>query len=138
MKEELYNIDVKDLLIKGDLGARETHDVKFKKDVKLDEENALKSYEGEVKLTLLEKEILAEFGINYVAETICARCLEVYKREGSLSFDREYAVGKRVAEEDELIVDKKFQIEVGGPIFEEISFDIPMKPLCREACKGIK
>lgn len=138
MEQEPYKLDVKDFLVKGNVGSREVFVVKAKLDIELDEENVLKSYEGEVKLTLLENEILAEFHINYVAETVCARCLKRYKREGRLSFDREYMIGRRVAEGDELLVDKEFKIEIGGSTLEEIAFDVPMKPLCKESCKGIK
>ena len=138
MEKEPYKLDIKELLIKGDVGASETYKVELKKDIELDGENTLKDYIGEVKVTLLEKEVLAEFNINYTAQTVCARCLKRFKREGRLSFDREYLIGRRVAEGDELLVDKEFQIEVGEPTYEEIVFDIPMKPICKENCKGIK
>lgn len=138
MEREPYRLDVKQLLIKGSVGSRENFYVKSSLSAKLDEENALKGYEGEVKVTLLEKELAVEFNINYRVDTICARCLKKYKREGRLTFDREYIIGRRVAEGDELLVDKEFQIEVGEPVYEEIVFDIPMKPLCKETCKGIK
>ena len=137
MKVEPYKLDVKDLLLKDNVGNRETFEVKASPSIELDEENVLKSYEGEIKVTLLENELLAEFHINYIAETICARCLKKFKREGRLSFDREYIIGRRVADAEELIVDKEFQVEIGGPILEEIAFDIPMKPLCSEKCEGI-
>lgn len=138
METEPYKLDVKDFLVKWNVGSRETFDIKASPKLKLDEENVLKSYEGQVKLTLLEEEILAEFDINYICETICARCLKKFNREGRLSFDREYIVGKRVAGVDELIVDKEFKIEISEPTIEEIAFDIPLKPLCKESCKGIK
>lgn len=136
MKTEPYKLDIKELLIKGNVGSREVFIVKVSPTLKLDEENTLKSYEGEVKVTLLEDELLAEFHINYIAETICARCLKKFKREGRLSFDREYIIGRRAAEGDELIVDKDFKIELGEPVHEEIAFDVPMKPICKKACKG--
>ncbi len=138
METEPYKLDVKDFLIKGNVGGKKTFEIKDSHKLKLDEENVLESYEGELKLTLLEEEILAEFNINYVCKTICARCLKKFDREGRLSFDREYIVGKRAADEGELIVDKEFKIEIGGPAVEEIAFDIPLKPLCKESCKGIK
>lgn len=137
MKSEPYKIDVKDFLVKGKLGDRENVSVDRDMAFTLDEENVLKKIYGEIQLTLLENDILAEFDINYECETICARCLKKFGREGKVEFDREYKVGKRVAEEGELIVDKNFQIEAGDLIVEEIAFDAPMKPLCDTLCKGI-
>jgi len=137
MEQEPYKISVKDLLVRGSVGDKEVLKVKSSSEIVLDEENTLMGYEGEIKATILEDEILVEFGINYRCETICARCLKKFNRKGKLSFDREYMTGKRVAEGDELIVDKEFKVEVGGPIFEEIVLDIPMKPRCKESCKGI-
>jgi|GEM_PF-1467537 len=137
MKHEPYKLGIKDLLAKGASGSRETFKVKAGPNIKMDEENILKSYEGEVRLTLLEEEILAEFQISYTAETICARCLEKFTRKDEVKFEREYQLGKRSAGENELAVGKDFSIEVGEPIEEEITFDIPMKPLCDAKCKGI-
>jgi len=146
MKKEPYKLDVKNLIVKGSVGSKEIFSVKATPDIEIDEENVLKAYEGEVKATLLEDSILAEFNINYEMETVCARCLKTFLRKGAISFDREYLIGKRavaprtgryMAGADGLIVDKEFCIEVAGPILEEIAFDIPMKPLCKESCKGI-
>lgn len=141
MEKEPYKLNIKDLLAKGTVGSKEAFDIKASPNVEMDEENVLKSYEGEVKLTLLEEEILAEFKVDYLAETICARCLKKFKRKGKLKFNREYRFGKRVASpvagEDELKVGKDFSIEVNEPTKEEIAFDIPMKPICKESCKGI-
>jgi uncharacterized metal-binding protein YceD (DUF177 family) len=137
MKNEPYKLDVKDMLAKGAVGNRESFEVNVHLNIELDEENVLKSYEGQIGLTLLEEESLAEFQISYTAETVCARCLKKFMRDGKVEFDRQYKLGKRVAEGDELIVEKDFQIEMRKPICEEIAFDIPMKPLCSEKCEGL-
>lgn len=136
MNTEPYKLDVKHFLAKGKVGDTEVLGLKSSPMFKLDGENILKSFEGEVKLTLLDREILAEFQIAYISKTICARCLKEFDRGGKIIFDREYKIGKRVAEAGELIVDKEFQIEVGGPIYEEVAIDTPMKPLCNKACEG--
>ena len=131
-------INVKDFLIKGPVGDTETIPIHETFEKSLDPENTLRSFEGSIKLTLLEEEILAEFSVEYLAKTICARCLKRFDREGSLAFERAYLLGRRTAADGELIVGKDFQIEVGGPILEEINFDIPMKPLCKTDCQGFK
>ncbi len=130
-------IDVKNLIAKGKVGDRLKAEIDEKLNLRLDEENVLQEISGNVQLTLLEQEILAQFDINYLAKTVCARCLEEYERKGDVAFDREYLIGRRTPEEDKLIVDKNFQIEIGEPTLEEITLDIPMKPLCSEKCEGI-
>lgn len=137
MEKEPYKLDIKDLLAKGTVGSKEAFDIKASPNIEMDEENALKSYEGKVGLTLLEDEVLAEFKVSYTAETICARCLKKFLRKDGVKFEREYKIGKRRVGEDELVVGKDFNIEIGKPVEEEITFHIPMKPLCREACKGV-
>jgi len=131
-----YKIDVKDFIVKGVVGDRESYNVEVNLGEELDEENTLKSYKGKISLTMLENEIYSESEITYTAETICARCLKKFERHGEVSCEREYKIGKRVAEDGEFLVDKEFKIEVGVPIYEEIMFDIPMKPVCNKACKG--
>ena len=137
MKQEPYKIDVKDFLAKGRVGDRSDIEINEKLNIQLDEENVLREISGKVTLTLLETEILAEFGINYFCETICARCLKEFERQGKIKFEREYLIGRRIPEEDKMLVDKNFQIEIGKPSLEEIILDTPMKPLCSEKCNGL-
>jgi len=129
-------IELKDFLVKGKFGDTTAEDIGSDKKQEIDEENSLTHFRGTIKMTLLEEEVLAEFSINYTAETICARCLKKFERNGALSFEREYLIGKRIPQDDKMLIDKQFRIEVGEPVEEEISFDIPMKPLCSESCEG--
>jgi len=132
-----YKVDVKDFTLNQPVGGSEKVYLKKSVSVALDEENALKAYFGNLILTMLDVEILAQFEVDYTADTICARCLEKFKRDGSISFENVYKLGRRIAEEGESVVDKDFMIEIGIPIFEEIMLDIPMKALCSEDCKGL-
>lgn len=136
--EASAKVNVKELTTTGSVG--QVLSVPLKKsglDLPLDEENILKSYQGDLKLVKLEEEILAKFVINYSVETICARCLKVFERSGKIEFENQYWFNRQKDSPENEIVDKNYEIEVGKSIYEEIYFDIPMKPLCDKECKGL-
>lgn len=77
----------------------------------------------------------------------CARCLEPYRVEAGQDFDLFYqphSAGQPITEEIELKekdTDVSFfwgdGIEVGDILREQIFLSLPMKPVCREECRGL-
>ncbi len=130
---------VKDFVLSATVGSILSLNIEKKNlNLPLDEENILKFYEGTLNLTKLEESLLARISVSYSAETRCARCLDEYKREGKINFEEEYFLDRKKLSFETRVVDKNFEIEVGEPIYEEIYFNIPMKPLCSEDCEGVK
>lgn len=87
-----------------------------------------------------------EGGVRTVLELPCSRCLEPYRLPVDASLDLRYLpVSERssgddaeVAEED---VDVSFyqddQIDLSELVREQCYLALPMKPLCREECRGL-
>ena len=76
----------------------------------------------------------------------CSRCLESYPFEVDIPFDLLYAphaenVGEGEAEIEEDDMSTAYysneQIDLGHLIREQLYLAIPMKPLCRESCRGL-
>ena len=81
-----------------------------------------------------------------VLELACSRCLEPFRMPFDGSFDSRYLPASELANEDEREVaeddlDTSYyrddQIDLNELIREQFYLALPMKPLCREDCKGL-
>ena len=83
--------------------------------------------------------------VSTVLELACSRCLEPFRLPVDSAFDVRYlpqsenAGDEREIEEDDL-TDAFYRdesIDLGQLMDEQFYLALPMKPLCREACKGL-
>jgi len=80
-------------------------------------------------------------------ELACSRCLEPYRFPLSAAFDLRYlsassatfAEGEHEMEEDDLEISyyRDEQIDLNELLREQFYLALPMKPLCREDCRGL-
>ena len=79
-------------------------------------------------------------------ELDCSRCLEPFTLPMATDFDLRYVPrtenvgeGEREVEEDDLATAfyDEDQIDLGHLIMEQFQLALPMKALCKEACKGL-
>jgi uncharacterized protein len=79
-------------------------------------------------------------------ELVCSRCLEAYARPVRAPFDLRYlpqsantGEGEREVEEDDLTTAyyRDETIDLGDLVREQLYLALPMKPLCREDCRGL-
>ena len=80
-------------------------------------------------------------------ELSCSRCLEPFRFPVDAAFDQRYlpqssqttAEGERELEEDDLETSyySEDQIDLDELVREQFYLTLPMKPLCREDCKGL-
>lgn len=79
-------------------------------------------------------------------ELTCGRCLEPFTLPVASDFDLRYVPrtenvgeGEREVEEDDLATAfyEGEEIDLGHLIMEQIQLALPMKALCKEACKGL-
>jgi uncharacterized protein len=68
-------------------------------------------------------------------ELECSRCLVMFGFPIDWSIDEIFYTGTPLEEEGYTVKDEK--IDLGPATEEEVVLEIPMKPLCKEACKGI-
>jgi uncharacterized protein len=81
-----------------------------------------------------------------VLELPCSRCLEPFQQSVDAHFDLRYqphaantGEGEREVEEDDLSTAfyENDEIDLGQLMREQFYLSLPMKPLCREDCKGL-
>jgi uncharacterized protein len=79
-------------------------------------------------------------------ELTCSRCLEPFAWPLSAEFDLRYqphvqnrGEGEREVEEDDLTTAfyEHDEIDLGQLMYEQFYLSVPMKPLCRDDCRGL-
>ena len=84
--------------------------------------------------------------VETVVELVCGRCLEPFMRPVDAPFDLRYqphthnaGEGEREIEEDDLSTAfyENDTIDLGQLMLEQFYLALPMKPLCREDCRGL-
>lgn len=69
----------------------------------------------------------------------CARCL--CELDGVFGFDFEKTVANEGTlqneDSDDYLVIRGAQLDIGGPVAEQIALDFPLRLLCSEDCKGL-
>jgi DUF177 domain-containing protein len=85
-------------------------------------------------------------GLETELELACGRCLEPYRLPLSATFDLRYLPASAAAAEGEHEMDdedletsyyRDDQIDVNELLREQFYLALPMKPLCREDCRGL-
>jgi len=79
------------------------------------------------------------------AEVPCARCLSTFQIDVDRSFHLRYSfaapTGREIEiPEEDLDVDflkADGELDLGSVAMEQIYLELPMKPVCREACRGL-
>ena len=104
-------------------------------------------FTGTAEIWNLGDRLLVRAEVSGAAELVCSRCLKRYTEPVSVSFDEEFVEaapgkGESDAEEDaESGLTVSFstddEIDLTGPLRDNILLALPMKPLCREDCKGL-
>ena len=76
-------------------------------------------------ITLADKELIVNSVLRYKLKAVCSRCLEEFE----LSFEKKHIFTYDVRNLD--------AVDITDNVREEIILDYPLKPLCKEECRGI-
>lgn len=141
-KEQLQaSINVTQLL-KDLVGASQSHDIRGM----LSEEVEC-SVEGKARLTRIRQGVLVQCDLNAEVKLICSRCLGQFLCPISFSAEEEFrpmadvsGVSGLPATEagEEFTIDDRNIIDLGELIRQYVLLNLPMKPLCRPDCPGMK
>ena len=94
--------------------------------------------QGRVKLTRLDRSILASFDVTVGINLNCDKCLESFRHQMPLAFDREYLLHKAGDNEDrEHLVAEDSKIDTTPALVQEISINLPLQAVCKPDCKGL-
>ena len=131
-------------MLKGSIGTTRT--ISLDDDITLNGEGE-GHVKGEARLTRTNRSILVQAELDSSVPMECARCLEHYDCPLHIHFDEEYFPSTDVTsglslpepEEDEAFtIDESMTLDLTEAIRQYILTTLPMKPLCRPDCAGLK
>ena len=132
-------------LLKASIGATRKYEVSGVVDITGG--SAESKVEGEVTLTRTNRGILVKGTLCTEVEVTCSRCLSLFRYPLILKIEEEYfptidvSSGVPVSLPDELgsfTIDGHHVIDLTEGIRQHALLAIPMKPLCREDCAGLR
>jgi uncharacterized protein len=134
-------------LMKDDVGSARKYSLSLDW-FSLDQDLMAKDVSADVRLTRISGGILASGQVSGTAMVECARCLEIYEQPFSAVFDHEYRptidvrsgqlVDQPGAEEELGTIDDAHELDVAEPMRQVAILDVPIKPICMEACPGLQ
>lgn len=133
---EMEKINVKNLVL-GEMGKTEKVVVESHKPTFDAGEIEIESLAGVVKVIRLEETIFYQGGFRATVKLNCNRCLEDFESVIDFESTREFEINRQEQNEEDLYVDKYFNIDITEPVREDLILAIPMQTICEVECKGI-
>ena len=115
-----------------------SRDIHFEHDlITLSDDLTLEDFKGVVRISKTANGLLVQgdFGANIQME--CVRCLEEFRYPIRAQFDELYAFNRRHVTESDLVVPENGFIELESILREYLLIEMPIRPLCKEDCKGL-
>jgi len=132
-------------LFKAPIGSVRNHEVCGIVDITGDSIGS--AVDGEVRLTRTNRSILVKGELHTSAMITCSRCLNLFSYHLSLNIEDEYFPTTDVVsgaslpaseESDCFIIDGNHMLDLTEAVRQYALLAIPMKPLCREDCDGLR
>jgi len=105
--------------------------------IKLQPDLELTDLDGVIKITRTAEGLLVQVKMTARARIECVRCLDEFTQLLSIDFADLYNFSRQVTDESDLIVPEDGMLDMVPSIREEMLVAIPLKPLCRQDCKGL-
>ena len=143
---DLYNetaINVATLL-QEPVGASRVYSFQLDR-LELDADLVARDIAGEMRLTHLSDEILANVDVTATVELTCLRCLEQYAQPTKARFQEEFRVAYdvrsgaevRSTDDDErFTVNDSHELDISEALRQELIVSLPMRPDCGAQCPG--
>ena len=129
-------------LLKKPVGSSYRYDV-----AEIIDEQAKSFIKGTITLTCTGQGILVQGNLTVELELICSRCLESFLCTMSFNLEDEFLPICDIANDlpltsaediENLTIDNNHLLDLGELICQYILLNLPMKPLCKVDCVGIK
>jgi len=130
-------------LLREPVGSSESHDISGT----ISEEEIEGFVEGNAKLIHISKGVLVQCKLNAEIKLVCSRCLDVFMCPISFTAEEEFLPISEVCgdlplssaeQSGEFTIDDKNILDLGELIRQYVLLNLPMKPLCRLNCPGMK
>jgi uncharacterized protein len=129
-------------LLKEPVGTSQGHDI----NVIIAEE--VEGYVGvKAKLTRTSQGVLVQCKLNTEVKLVCSRCLDIFSWPMSFTAEEEFLPISDVSDDatlsspeqsGEFTIDDNNILDLGELIRQYVLLNLPMKPLCRPDCPGMK
>lgn len=129
-------------LLKEPVGSSRKYDIP-----QIGNEQAESSIEGELTLVRSGQGILVRGQLAIKVGLVCSRCLNVFPSSVNLNIEEDFLATTDVfdglplascEESPNSTIDSNHMLDVGEAIRQYTLLNLPMKPLCRPDCAGIK
>jgi uncharacterized metal-binding protein YceD (DUF177 family) len=113
--------------------------------LELDDDLTASDVNGEMRLTRLSDEILANVAATATVAMVCLRCLELYDQPTKTRFQEEFRVAYDVrsgaavrgSDDDERFsINDAHELDIREPLRQELIVSLPMRPDCGDRCPG--
>jgi len=103
--------------------------------------------EGKAKVIRINRGVLVQCKLNAEVKLICSRCLNAFLCPISFTAEEEFLPRADVSDDlalsspeqsEEFTIDNKNILDLGELIRQYVLLNLPMKPLCRPDCPGMK
>jgi uncharacterized protein len=103
--------------------------------------------EGKAKVIRINQGVLVQCKLNAEVKLICSRCLDAFLCPMNFTAEEEFLPIADVSDDsalsspeqlEEFTIDDKNILDLGELIRQYILLNLPMKPLCRPDCSGMK
>jgi uncharacterized protein len=143
---DLYNETAVNVatLLQEQVGASRTYSFHLDR-LELDDDLVASDVNGEMRLTRLTDEILANVTATATVALTCLRCLELYDQPAKARFQEEFRVAYDVrsgaavrgSEDDERFsINDAHELDIREPLRQELIVSLPMRPDCGDRCPG--
>jgi uncharacterized protein len=97
----------------------------------------LRQVTGTITFTRTAQGLLSQVRLKAQTTTECMRCLEPIELRLTPQFTELYAFSRNSASDVELVIPDTGQIDLGPLVREYMLLEMPLKPLCKQDCKGL-
>jgi uncharacterized protein len=132
-------------LLKEPVGSSQSHDINDTSGIIGEEVEGF--VEGTAKMTRISEGVLVQCKLTAEVKLICSRCLDALLCPISFTAEEEFLPISDVADNlalssseqlEGFTIDEKNILDLGELIRQYVLLNLPMKPLCRPDCPGIK
>ena len=129
-------------LLKEPIGSSQSHDISG-----IIGEEIEGFVEGKAKVIHISQGVLVQCKLNAEIKLICSRCLDAFLCPISFTAEEEFLPISDVSgdlalsspeQSEEFTIDDKNILDLGELIRQYVLLNLPMKPLCRPDCPGMK
>jgi uncharacterized protein len=143
MKREPLNTSINvTQLLKEPVGSSQSHDISG-----IIGEEVEGFVEGKAKVIHISQGVLVQCKLNAEVKLICSRCLDAFLCPISFTAEEEFLpmsdgsgdlAPSSPEQSEEFTIDSKNILDLGELIRQYVLLNLPMKPLCRPDCPGMK